>query len=81
MRSLRLDDELDARVQQAAAAEGASVSEFLRRAAAERAEATLAAPANRGLADVIGVVHGGGGRARDTGGAFTKLLTRHSPNR
>ena len=81
MRSLRLDHELDARVQQAAAVEGASVSEFLRRAAAARAEATLANPAGQGLADVIGLVHGGGKRARDTGGAFARHLADRRPPR
>jgi len=74
MRSLRLDPDLDERVRRAASAEGASVSEFLRRAAAERAERTLSQRNSDRLADVIGVVHSGGGRARDTGGAFTDLL-------
>jgi hypothetical protein len=74
MRSLRLDPALDRRVRDAAAAEGSSVSEFLRRAAAERADRTLAERASDRLADVIGVVHGGGGRARGTGAAFVKLL-------
>ncbi len=82
MRSLRLDDELDERVRQAAAVEGASVSEFLRRAAADRAEATLATGAGDSLADVLGSIHGGGDRARDTGGAFADLLAqRRTPNR
>jgi hypothetical protein len=72
---------LDERVQRAAAAEGASVSEFLRRAAADRAEATLATGAGDALADVIGSINGGGNRARDTGGAFTELLARRNPSR
>ena len=75
MRSLRLDPELDERVRRAARLEGSSVSEFLRRAAADRAERTLSDRAPERLADVVGVVHGGGGRARDTGKAFTDLLT------
>ncbi|MGA2452061.1 MAG: ribbon-helix-helix protein, CopG family [Solirubrobacteraceae bacterium] len=74
MRSIRLDDELDMRVRQAAAAEGASVSEFIRRAASERADHTLATGASERLADVIGAVHGGGGQARDTGPAFVEAL-------
>lgn len=81
MRSLRLDDELDARVQQAAAIEGASVSEFLRRAAAARAETTLAVQAGEGLADVIGSIHGGGDRARNTGTAFVEQLAHRAPRR
>jgi hypothetical protein len=79
MRSLRLDDELDDRVRRAAAIEGASVSEFLRRAAAERAEATLTTGAGDALADVVGSIHGGGGRARESGSAFTELLARRDP--
>lgn len=76
MRSIRVDDELDIRVRQAAAAEGASVSEFIRRAASERADHTLATGASERLADVVGAVHGGGGQARDTGAAFANALAR-----
>jgi predicted DNA-binding protein len=78
MRSIRLDDELDSRVRQAAATEGASVSEFIRRAASERADHTLANSARERLADVIGTVHGGGGQARDTGTAFVKSLNQRA---
>jgi len=74
MRSLRLEPELDDRVRRAASVEGVSVSEFLRRAAAGRAELTLATGNADRLADVIGAVRGGGGRARDTGAAFGELL-------
>ncbi len=61
-------------VRRAAAAKGESVSEFLRRAAAERAEETLAGNPRERFADVAGVVHGGGGRARRTGAAFSETL-------
>jgi hypothetical protein len=74
MRSVRLDPELDERVRRAAAAEGATVSEFLRAAAAERCDRTLATNAAEQLGDVIGVVNGGGGRARATGKAFADLI-------
>ena len=74
MRSIRLEPGLDERVQRAAEAEGATVSEFLRRAAAERAERTLSTRNSHRLGDVIGSVRGGGGRARDTGAAFGELL-------
>lgn len=75
MRSLRLDPELDERVQRAAAAEGSTVSEFLRAAAADRCDRTLAAEsAAEQLGDVIGAVKGGGGRARESGKAFSDLL-------
>ena len=74
MRSLRLDSDLDDKVRRAAAVKGESVSEFLRHAAAERAEETLSARPSERFADVAGVVHGGGGRARRTGDAFTASL-------
>ena len=74
MRSFRLDPDLDKKVRHAAAAKGESVSEFLRRAAAERAEMTLADHPSERFTDVAGVVHGGGGRARRTGAAFTESL-------
>ncbi|HEX4804419.1 MAG TPA: ribbon-helix-helix protein, CopG family [Conexibacter sp.] len=75
MRSLRLEPDLDDRVRRAAAAEGTSVSEFLRRAAAERAELTLSTRNSDRLGGVIGAVRAGGaGRARDTGAAFGELL-------
>jgi hypothetical protein len=74
MRSLRLDPDLDEKVRRAAAVRGESVSEFLRHAAADRAEETLAGRPSEQFADVAGVVHGGGGRARRTGQAFTESL-------
>lgn len=78
MRSLRLDDELEERLQQAAAVRGESLSEFIRRAVDERAEATLSRRAGA-FDDVLGVVHGGGGRARRTGEAFRNVLAERAP--
>lgn len=72
MRSVRLDPELDELVRRAAAQEGASVSEFLRRAAADRARRTLGARDQ--LDDVIGAVRTEGGVARRTGAAFGEIL-------
>jgi hypothetical protein len=77
MRSLRLDPELDELVRRAAAREGASVSEFLRRAASDRARRTLA-ETDHELADVIGAVRSDGGRARQTGEAFGELLSKRN---
>ena len=51
------------------------MSEFLRLAAAERADRTLSQRNSDRLADVIGIVHGGGGVAHKTGDAFGDLLT------
>ena len=76
MRSLRLDPELDEKVQRAAAVSGQSVSEFIRHAAEDRANQTLAAQPGGSFADVAGVVHGGGGRARRSGEAFAAGIAR-----
>jgi len=82
MRSVRLEPSLDQRVRRAAAAEGSTVSDFLRSAAAERADRTLANRNSDRLADVIGSVHGGGaGRARETGAAFGDLLAERRTKR
>jgi hypothetical protein len=74
MRSLRLDDQLERRLQKAAAAEGTSVSEFIRRAADERAARTLADESADRLGDIIGAVRTTGGRASRSGKAFADLL-------
>ncbi len=76
MRSLRLDPELDEKVQRAAAVKGESVSEFIRHAAEDRAAQTLLGRARDRFADVAGVVHGGGGRARRSGEAFAEALAK-----
>lgn len=76
MRSLRLDPRLDRQIRKAAAIKGESVSEFIRTAAAERAEETLAERGRERFADVAGAVHGGGGRARRSGEAFAEALPR-----
>lgn len=74
MKSLRLDPDLETRLQRAATAAGESLSEFIRRAAAQRADSVLDPCDREGFADVLGVIHGGGGRARRTGEAFTEAL-------
>ncbi len=74
MRSLRLSAELDERVRHAAELEGSSVSEFLRRAANDRAERALAADPAERLRYAIGVIDAGLGLARDTGGAFADAV-------
>lgn len=81
MRSIRLDPDLDQRVQRAAAIRGESVSEFIRQAAAERAEEILVESGRQRFADVAGTVHGGGGRARRSGEAFTEALAVTAPRR
>jgi hypothetical protein len=75
MLTVRLDERLDSLARKAAAKEGATMSEFMRRAISERAERTLTGDTRERLADAIGAVHGGGGgRARESGRAFGDLL-------
>jgi Ribbon-helix-helix protein, copG family len=81
MRSVRLDPDLDDKVRRAAALEGESVSEFLRQAAAQRADETLAGRPGGRFADVVGAVHGGGRRARRTGDAFVESLAEDDEKR
>jgi hypothetical protein len=73
VRSVRLDPEVDELVRRAAAREGITVSEFLRRGAVERAHRALS-PDQR-LEGIVGAVHTGGGVARRSGAAFAELLT------
>lgn len=81
MKSLRLDPELESRLQRAAAVRGESLSAFIRRAAAERADDTLAGSNATDFDDVLGVIRGGGGRARATGAAFTEVMAERTSKR
>ena len=72
MRSVRLDPELDDLVRRAATQEGFTVSEFLRRAARDRARRTL--DERDHLTDVVGAVRTEGGTAARSGAAFGELL-------
>ena len=81
MKSIRLDPELEQRLQQAATVTGESLSGFIRRAAGERADTVLTTDGNDDFADVIGAIHGGGGRARHTGKVFTEQVTKDSRRR
>ena len=81
MRSLRLDLELEEKIQRAATATGESVSEFIRNAAEVRADSTLADSPNDIFFDVIGVIHGGGGNARHSGRAFSQILSNDRASR
>jgi len=76
MKSLRMDPVLADRLQRAALVRGESLSEFIRKAAAERADATLVDDRDADFGDVLGVIHAGGGRARRTGEVFTELVAR-----
>jgi hypothetical protein len=77
VKSLRLDSELEERLQRAAKATGETLSQFIRRAAAARADAVLVGDSDDDWSDVIGAVRGGGGQARRSGDAFGELLAEH----
>jgi Protein of unknown function (DUF1778) len=81
MRSVRISPELDRRLKEAANVCGESVSEFIRRAAAERADATLSRITAADYDDVIGAVHVGGGQAERTGDAFYEILKEQAQRR
>jgi hypothetical protein len=81
MRSLRIDPNLDEKLHRAAAVKGESVSEFIRHAAEERADETLSGHPSEAFSDVVGVVHGGGGRARRSGEAFARALQKDHSER
>ncbi|MCA1844311.1 MAG: DUF1778 domain-containing protein [Actinobacteria bacterium] len=69
------------RLQKAAAVTGETLSEFIRRAAAARADTVLSGEPSDDWSDVIGAVHGGGGRARRTGDAFAELVAESKRKR
>lgn len=75
--SVRLDRELEARLRAVAESEGVPLSEVLRRAAEHYLHETGGSLRVR-LADAIGTVRSGGGRAQRTGESFKRLVRRRS---
>jgi len=76
MRSVRLDERLEARLEEAAVLSGEPISVIIRQAIEERCEAILGQRLAHRLRDVTGVVRSKGGRARRTGEAFRKSLEK-----
>lgn len=76
MRSIRLDEALEARLQEAATASGRPVSEIIRQAIEERCAAILSQCLAHRVRDVAGIVRSRVGRARRTGEAFRKELRK-----
>lgn len=73
--SVRLDRELEARLRAIAESEGVPLSEVLRRAAQHYLKETGGSLRVR-LADAVGAVRSGGGRAQRTGKRFKRLIRR-----
>jgi predicted DNA-binding protein len=76
MKSVRLNDELEAKLERAARATAMSQSAFLRDALARRCDEVLGSSLRERLASVVGVVKSSGGRAAQSGAAFRKVLAR-----
>ena len=76
MRSVRLDQVLESRLEQAAQLSGEPVSNIIRQAIEERCEAILGQRLAHRLRDVAGTVRSKGGRARQTGKAFLAHLEK-----
>jgi len=79
MRSVRLDHELEARLDETARLSGQPVSAIIRDAVRSRCDEILGQRLDRRLAKFIGIVSSGGGSSRRTGRDFAKGLA--SPRR
>jgi len=76
MKSVRLDETLEARLEEAARVSGKSVSEIIRQAIDERCEHILGQRLAHRLTDVIGAIRSDGGRARRSGKRLAETLRR-----
>jgi hypothetical protein len=76
MKSVRLDKNLEERLERAARALAVSQSEFLREALARRCDEVLGSSLQQRLAPVIGMVKSSGGRAERSGAAFRATLAK-----
>lgn len=78
MRSVRFDDELEERLEQAAEVSGQSASEIIRDATSKRCDEILGETLYDRIKDVIGVISSKGRRgritARNTGHAFAAFV-------
>ncbi|MCI0683533.1 MAG: ribbon-helix-helix domain-containing protein [Gemmataceae bacterium] len=76
MKSVRLDPDLEAKLERAARAAAMSQSEFIRDAVTRRCAEVLTGSLAERLAPVVGIVRSKGGRADRTGAALRSLLAR-----
>ena len=75
MKSVRLDPDLEGKLERAVRASGTSQSAFIRDALRRRCDEVLGVSLAERLAGVIGIVRSSGLRAANSGTAFRKLLT------
>ena len=76
MKSVRLGDDLEKKLERAAQTLAVSQSEFVRGAVARRCDDVLGSTLADRLKSVIGIVQSSGGRAARTGRAFKEILSR-----
>ena len=76
MRSVRLNEELEARLDEAARVTGLSVSELIRDAVRRRCDELLGERLSSRLGDVTGAVASRGGQSRRTGRQFLETLRK-----
>ncbi len=76
MKSVRLDRDLQAKLERAARSLAVSQSEFIREAVARRCDEVLGSSLASRLAGVVGIVQSSGGRASRTGAALREILAR-----
>lgn len=76
MKSVRLDEDLETRLQRAARSLAMSQSEFIRDALARRCNEVLGNSLQERLARVIGIINSSGGRASHSGAAFVAILAK-----
>ncbi len=81
MRSVRLDESLESRLEEAAHLSGEPVSNIIRQAIEERCAAMLGQRLAHRLRDVAGIVRSKGGRARRTGKKFSAQLKKKQGRR
>ena len=76
IKSVRLDSDLEEKLERAARAMATSQSDFIRDALIRRCDEVLGGSLAEQLAPVIGIVNSSGGRAASSGTAFRDVLTR-----
>ena len=75
-KTVRLDPDLEARLERASRAVDETHSEFIRQAVSRRCEEVLGPSLAERLRPVIGVFESSGGRAARSGAAYRELLKR-----
>ena len=76
MKSVRLGDELERRLEEAARVSGQPASKIIRDAVRRSCDELLHDRLSERLADVVGAVGSGGGRSQHTGRQFTEVLRK-----